>query len=90
MVAYAVAVEWQADRGWPVLLVAQHVIVTDTVAVAWIGSFTAIFVAACGVVVAQINKVHSLVNSRMTELLELTRTSSLAEGKATEQTREKK
>lgn len=58
---------------------------TDTVAVAWIGSFTAILVAAIGLIVARINQVHNLVNSRMTELLDLTRSSAKAEGRVDEQ-----
>jgi hypothetical protein len=36
---------------------------------------------ACGAVYVQVRKTHNLVNSRMSQLLELTKTSAIAEGR---------
>jgi hypothetical protein len=46
-----------------------------------IGSASVLIIGALGAVYLQVRKTHQLVNSRMTELLDLTRKSSLAEGK---------
>lgn len=53
---------------------------TDSVAVAVVAAVGVIFTAGCGVVVAMLQRNHNAVNGRMTELLELTRQSSKAEG----------
>jgi hypothetical protein len=53
---------------------------TEPVQLAAIAAASTVFVACCGIVVAKINQVHNLVNSRMTELLEITKKASLAEG----------
>lgn len=53
---------------------------TDAVEISLISACAAVFAAGCSVIVAKLNQVHNLVNSRMTELLDLTRMASKAEG----------
>ena len=58
---------------------------SDQVVVALIGMVGVVMVALIGLlgaVLAQTKATHKLINSRMTELLELTRTASRAEGVA--------
>ena len=58
---------------------------TDAVQIAIVAAIPPTLVALCGVALGVINRgkiseVHQQINSRMTELLELTRKSSRAEG----------
>ncbi len=52
-----------------------------TVVIGSIATALVLVIAAVGRVLVQVQATHNLVNSRMTELLELTRTSARAEGK---------
>jgi hypothetical protein len=54
---------------------------TEAIAVAAIAATRTVVVAGFGVIVAMLQRNHNAVNGRMTELLELTRQSSKAEGK---------
>jgi hypothetical protein len=54
--------------------------VTPSELTALVGALTALIVAV-GALLVQVRQLHGLVNSRMGELLELTRRASLAEGK---------
>jgi hypothetical protein len=53
---------------------------SDAVAVALITTAGAVFTAGLGIVIAMVKNLGVKVDGRLTELLELTRTSSKAEG----------
>jgi hypothetical protein len=46
-----------------------------------VGAASVLIIAALGAVLAQVRATHNLVNGRLTQLLELTRSSSFAAGK---------
>jgi hypothetical protein len=54
--------------------------VSDAVIVASIAAMSAVMVAGLGIVAVLVQRTHTAINGRMTELLELTRKSSKAEG----------